>query len=725
MKSYEETLSWGRKAILLAAIVGLTAIISVSVNADSVAKGKRHIEPFNYKGVKLERGNLERQFTEVCEYYLRLPNDDLLKPYRQRAGKEAPGADLGGCYVGHNPFGQFLGGYARMYAATGDSVYKDKAITLMNGWAECIDPDGFFFVEKSPQLIPYYYEKMVGGLLDIYAYCGDKRAIEYLDRITTWAEKNMSRVRLYANPLTNDGGEWYTLSENLYRAYLLTGSKRYEDLAKVYEYRDYWDIFHDGKESEMYERPGWYHAYSHVNTFCGLGAGYLAEGDPYYIKALSNAYDFLQEMQCWTTGGFGPNESLLPKDKLVAMLDDAHNHFETQCGSWAGFKMTKYLISITGDARYGDWTEKLLLNGIGASIPMSGDGKPFYYSEYNTGGSEKRNINAQWPCCSGTRPQAVADYHDIIYYKDADGLYISQFTPSTVDMKIGTSNIKVTQETKFPESDTVLIKVKTDAEAEFTIKVRTPGWLAGPMKAWVNGEETDVTIDSKHWAVFNRTWADGDTLKLKLPMKLSVSKIDETKDYPAAIMYGPVTMAVRAIDTNPAGQIDFRNLDKAFIPAESDPLTWKLAVNPSIILRPFYVFKEGERYFLYLDPAKDITRTTYKSAKYSDGWMDFGTWMTANVPGASAEFQFTGKGIRLRYFKYDDAGRFEVVIDGKVVGIIDEYGPDRGEAAFRDFAGLEDIKHTLRLVLLPDKSDLSKGIFANIASFEIIDAAGQ
>lgn len=583
----------------------------------SVGYGQQRvkIETFNYRGVKLERGNLERQFTEVCEYYLRLPNDDLLKPYRQRAGKTAPGKDMGGCYVSHNPFGQFLGGLARMYAATGDIVYKDKAITLMTGWAECIEPDGFFFAEKNPQLIPYYYEKMVGGLLDIYEYCGDKQAIEYLDRITDWAEKNMSRVRLYANPLTNDGGEWYTLSENLYRAYLLTGNKRYEELAKVYEYRDYWNFFYEGKGMEIFTRPGWYHAYSHVNSFNGLGTGYLAEGDPYYIKTLINAYDYLQEYQCWATGGFGPNESLLPREKLIATLDNDTSHFETQCGSWAGFKMTKYLIKITGDARFGDWTEKLLLNGIGASIPMSSDGKVFYYSNYNTGSAQKCNINAQWTCCSGSRSEAVPDYHDIIYYKDAGGLYITQFTPSTISMNIAGSDVKVTQETRFPGSDTVLIKVKTDTQTEFSIKIRVPGWLASPMKAWVNGKETDVNVDSKHWAVFSRNWLDGDTLKIKLPMKLWVSRINKEKDFPAAIMYGPVAMAVRTIDSNPAGKIDFKNLDKVFMPSEGDPLTWKLTADPSVIIRPFYVFKEGERYFLYLDPSKDIPHTTHKSVK--------------------------------------------------------------------------------------------------------------
>ncbi len=574
------------------------------------AQQRAKIERFNYKGVKLEQGNLERQFTEVCEYYLRLPNDDLLKPYRQRAGKDAPGKDMGGCYISHNPFGQYLSGFARMYAATGDSVYKKKATTLMTGWAECIEPDGFFFAEKNPQIIPYYYEKMLGGLLDIYEYCGNNRAIEYLDQITDWAEKNMSRARLYANPLTNDGGEWYTLSENLYRAYLLTKNKRYEELAKVYEYRDFWNFFYQGKDTDFLAKPhpGWYHAYSHVNSFNGLGAGYLVEGDPSNIKALINAYDYLQEYQCLATGGFGPKECLIPKEKLIESLNRDTTHFETQCGSWAGFKMTKYLIQLTGNARFGDWTERLLINGIGASIPMSADGKVFYYSSYNTGGARKCNINAQWPCCSGTRAEAVSDYHDIIYYKDACSLYITQFTPSTVETNIDRSGIKVTQKTKFPESDVDLITVKTESSKKFAIKIRVPGWLSAPMKAWINGKETEVNIDSCRWAIFNRKWANGDVLKIKLPMNMWVSKINKNKDFPAAIMYGPVTMAIREMGSNPASKIDLKNLNEIFIPSEGDPLTWKLKTDPSVVLRPFYAFKENERYFLYLDPSISFPR---------------------------------------------------------------------------------------------------------------------
>ena len=697
--------------------MSLAAVASAGTTPE--LKGKRVIEPFNYHGVTLG-GSLRRQFDEVREYYLRIPNDDLLKPYRERAGKPAPGADLGGCYVSHNPFPQFLAGYSRMYAATGDRVYKDKAITLMNGWAECIEPDGFFFVEKNPGLVPYYYEKMVGGLLDVYAYCGDKKALDYLSRITDWAVKHISRVRQYANPIGNDGGEWYTLSENLYRAYLLTGDTKYRDFAKVWEYKEYWDFFAKTQGGDIFTKPGWYHAYSHVNTFNGLATAYMAKGDPAYLKTLKNAYDYLQENQCWATGGYGPNESLMPRDGLVKMLSEATNHFETQCGSWAGFKMTKHLISLTGDARYGDWTERLLLNGIGASIPMDGAGRVFYYSEYNTGGSAKRNIDAQWPCCSGTRPQAVSDYHDLIYFKDADNLYVNLLTESSVEWDRKGGRVVVSQNTRFPENNRVEITVAVSNPAQFGIRVRVPGWLAGPMKASINGKETTDKANSRHWAVFNRKWKDGDRLSLELPMKLWVSRIDPTRQYPAAIMYGPVALAVRSLGSNPATQIDLAHIETALIPSESEPLTWHLAPDPSVLVRPFYVFKEGERYFLYLDPSKEASWASYEAAKHSANWTDFGSWMTTSAPGSSAEHSFDGAGIRVHYFRYDDAGRFEVTIDDKVVGVLDEYGPKRGEPAFADYTGLTHGRHTIRFRLLPDKTPESKGVFANLSAFEAL-----
>jgi uncharacterized protein len=126
-----------------ATILGLTAVLAFAlpgVPAPALG-GKTVLQPFDYHGVTLDGGWLRQQVEEVRAYYLRVPNDDLPKPYRQRAGKPAPGADLKGVYVAHGMFGQFLSGLARLYAATGDPACQEKAQALMEGWAECIEPD--------------------------------------------------------------------------------------------------------------------------------------------------------------------------------------------------------------------------------------------------------------------------------------------------------------------------------------------------------------------------------------------------------------------------------------------------------------------------------------------------------------------------------------------------------------------------------------------------------
>ena len=55
---------------------------------------------------------------------------------------------------------------------------------------------------------------MLWGLLDAHFYCGNRQALFHLGRITDWAIKNLDRSRRVNDTAT----EWYTLSENLYRA---------------------------------------------------------------------------------------------------------------------------------------------------------------------------------------------------------------------------------------------------------------------------------------------------------------------------------------------------------------------------------------------------------------------------------------------------------------------------------------------------------------------------
>ena len=306
-----------------------------------------------------------------------------------------------------------------MHAATGDAACREKLNALINEWSLCIEPDGYFYSTKPPAPPHYIYEKMVGGLLDAHLYGGNPDALALLDRITAWAEKNLDHSNPYVFNTMAGITEWYTLSENLYRAYLITGQPRYRDYARSWEYTRYWDLFVEPGQDIFKPSPG-YHAYSHVNTLSGAAAAYAVTGQRRYLDIIRNAYDYLQAHQLYATGGYGPAERMVPDPLLLQYLDTMENHWETQCCSWAAFKLAKYLMSFTGDARYGDWIERLLINGIGATLPMSADGRVMYYAGHSLSGACKAHNMPPWACCAGTRIQAVADYNDLIFFKDRE-----------------------------------------------------------------------------------------------------------------------------------------------------------------------------------------------------------------------------------------------------------------------------------------------------------------
>ena len=704
-------------------ILGCAAILAAcgaasAEDVSAVDKGADVLKTFNYHGVRLHDSRMKMQFDEARDFYLHIPNDDLLRGYRLRVGRTAPGAELAGCYIGHNAFGQWLSGLVRMYAASGDAACKEKAEALMHGWAECLEADGFFFIEKDPQLPHYYYDKMVGGLVDLLVYCGTKEAESYLECITDWAIAHLDRTRPYARPTGRDGAEWYTLSENLYRAYEATGNTKYLDFAEVWEYTEYWDLL--WKKEDIFQHPmngGWYHAYSHLNCLSGLGAAYRVKGKGKYLETLKNAYDFFQDSQVYVTGGFGPNECLMPHEKLAEMLLETSNHFETQCGSWAIFKMCKYLIAFTGDARYGDWIEQMTLNGIGASIPMDPDGSVFYYSEYNLGGSAKKTM-APWACCTGTRPQALADIHDLVYFQGDQELYVNLFLSSDVTWECGGARIRVEQTTRFPEAPGTELRVETDAPKAFAIKLRVPGWLAARMAAAINGEAVEATVDGHGWAAFEREWKSGDTLSVMLPMSLGVSHLLKDREFPAALTWGPVALVARCAAGNPSAKFAFDDITACLEPVEGDPLNWRVKADEDVLVRPFYQMKKGERYFMYLDPSNPVTRVPRTAATFSANWIDFGGWHATPVVGSWLRYTFTGNRIGVLGQLYDDAGCLEVKVDDKIVGVIDQYGPHRGQPKRWDFSGLGDGQHTLVLTLLPDKAPESKGNYVNITAFE-------
>jgi uncharacterized protein len=593
--------------------IGLAAYVAQSPAA-STDSARARIEPFEYDGVRLLDSRWMRQIKENRDYYLGLANDDILKGFRQDAGLSAPGTTLGGwCERNTSPiFGQWLSGLARLSKATGDSQVRDKANYLLAEWGKTVKPNGDCGMRH------YAWEKLCCGLVDMHLYGENHQAMPLLEKVTDYAMKNFAHENVPANrlPHTNfsgSPGEWYTLAENLYRAYQVSGNPKFKAFAEVWLYPAYWNKFAD--TSTPQEAYG-YHAYSHVNTFSSAAMHYEVTGDPTHLRILRNAYDYLQQTQCYATGGYGPDERLLkPGGSLGRALESRQSTFEAVCGSWAGFKLSRYLMRFTGEARYGDWAERLLYNGVGAALPLTGRGRNFYYADYRVGGGMKVYRYDNFTCCSGSLIQCLADYHNLIYYKDPQSLYVNLYVPSEVTWNHQGNSLMIRQETEYPLSETSVLTIQSARSMEFPLRFRVPEW-ATDMSVKVNGTAANVKFVPASWATILRSWEDGDRVELRIPLRFRWQPVDSQHPHRAAVVRGPVVMAMdysflEPLFLPPRGD---EELNKALTPDNGEVVRDSPPPGPGVFevraadggklrrrIRPYYTFDENFPYLMYMD----------------------------------------------------------------------------------------------------------------------------
>ncbi len=579
----------------------LTQAVGASTIQDKEVASRNLLEPFDYRGVRLADSRWKEQYQATRDYYAGISEDDIMKGFRAAVGLPAPGKTLGGWCERNSStvLGQWLSGMARMYRATGDGAMREKAVRLVTEFAKTVKSDGDCGMRHYP------FEKLVCGLVDMQLYADHADSVHLLDRLVDWASQNFDRANVPATPSLWSGrpGEWYTLGENLFRAYRVTGNSKYKTFAEAWLYPQYWNKF--AATSDPPDAHG-LHAYSHVNTFSSAAMAYAVSGEPAYLKIIRNAYDFLQKRQCYATGGFGPIEHIVPSDgALGRALEYRPDDFETICGSWAGFKLSRYLMQFTGEARYGDWIERLLYNGVGAALPITTGGKNFYYADYRIAGGMKIYKRETYTCCSGTLIQCVADYHNLIYFRDSSSLYVNLYVPSEVVWSRPEGEVRLTQETHYPEDETVLLAVSLKQSANFSIKFRVPAWGQG-VSVKVNGTQADITCSPGTWAAVTRQWNSGDRLEIRIPLRFRMQPVDAQHPNWVAIVRGPVVYVLDAF----AHSQNFRLPE-----TDADLNKWMVADTPQGVfhvefpgggrvgskLFPFYAMGEVAPYKMYFD----------------------------------------------------------------------------------------------------------------------------
>ena len=604
MKAGTAAAAWlGRPAVLRALARGNEA-------------GKLSVPPvlsqFGYGDVELLEGPAREQFERNHAFYAALDEDALLKPFRERAGIAAPGEEMGGWYSwapiedidkrpnngfapGHS-FGQYLSGLSRDYAATGDKATQAKVHRLVQNFGPAIS-ENFWHENRFPA---YTYDKISIGMLDAYQFAGAQDALKVLDQTLDTVEKHLppggiSRAEQYQRPHLNESFCWdepYTIPENAFIAWQRGAGKRYRDLGVKFLANDwYYDPLAAG-ENVLPDK----HAYSHVNCLSSAMQAYMVLGDEKYLRAAQNGFRFLTTTQSFATGGWGPDENFRKpgSGEIGESLKKTHSSFETPCGSYAHFKITRYLTRATKDSRYGDSMERVFYNCILGARPIEKDGHGFYYSDYNNDGVKVYHPY-KWHCCTGTFSQVTADYGISAYFHDGDGVYVNLFVSSRLKWNRAGGRVLLTQRTEYPHRPQTEITVETEKQAEFPVYVRIPAWSGPKTRIAVNGKPVAVSPEPGKFAKVSRGWKTGDRIEVEFDMPLVLEPVDPQHPQVMALVHGP--LALFATGDGP-GTLRRQELLGA-APLAAGSTDWQVkTAGGTITMRPFTAIGD-EHYRLY------------------------------------------------------------------------------------------------------------------------------
>jgi uncharacterized protein len=594
---------------------GLATAALCTGTADNL-ETPRPLEEFSYGEVELAPSIAQTQFEQTQSVLMGLNEDSLLKPWRRRAGLPAPGPDLGGWYDevplvktesgGHgfapaHCFGQWLSALARGYAITHDSRTRAKLGRLLDLYGTTIS-SRFYANFRFPA---YNYDKMVIGLIDAHQFAGMPQAFGLLDRTTDAAlphlppqaldrgEPQRRWRRSVGEDITADYDESYTLPENLYLAGERGAGERYRTLAGRFLLDEtYFDPLSENKNV-----LDDHHAYSFCNALSSAMQAFLANGSRKHLRAASNGFDMVLA-QSFATGGWGPNESFIAPDSsgLYDSLTSTHRGFETPCGSYAHFKLARYLLRVTRDGRYGDSMERVFYNTILGAKPLQTDGQAFYYSDYHSVG-RKVYFADKWPCCSGTLPQVAADYRILTYFHDADGVFVNLYLPSTLHWisKDG-AQLALSQSGDYPVDSKIAMHLRASRSSRFALRLRIPAWsLPAEPLIRINGERAVAAIRDG-FVSLQRVWNDGDRIELEIALPLRLEAIDKNHPNTVALVRGPLVLF--AVADQPPALTKQQLLSAVQVSQQS---TWRANTNAGpLLLRPFSDIGDAQ-YSTYLN----------------------------------------------------------------------------------------------------------------------------
>ena len=317
------------------------------------------------------------------------------------------------------------------------------------------------------------------------------------------------------------------------------------------------------------------HAVRANYLYAGAADLFLETGDTNLWRPLAQIWTNVVTEKMYITGGCGALYDGAAPDaardqKNITRVHQAYGrnfqlpnitaHNET-CANIGNALWNWRMFLATGAAKYMDVVELELYNAILSGMAL--DGTNFFYTN-PLRVTDPLPVALRWSrqrvpfvssfCCPPNLVRTIAESADYAYAKSADQIWVNLYGASRLVTKLTNGEtVQLAQETEYPWSGRVRIRIIACGEKEFALRLRIPGWAAGATVR-VNRRPAENAAQENYFEI-RRTWAPSDVVDLDLPMPVRLMEahplVEETLNQ-LAVQRGPVVYCLESTDL-PAG----------------------------------------------------------------------------------------------------------------------------------------------------------------------------
>lgn len=335
-------------------------------------------------------------------------------------------------------------------------------------------------------------------------------------RVPENKHKHIDALSDFAGHGVHYSWEGTLLCDPVARLYEITGKKKYlkwsQWVVGNIDKWSGWDAFSrldsvaDGKLGVDKLQP-YVHSHTFQMNFMGFLRLYRITGDKTLLRKVAGAWDDIRERQMYITGGVSVAEHY--EHDYVKPLSG--NIVET-CATMSWMQLTQMLLELTGETKYADAMERLMLNHVFAAQDCE-TGVCRYHTAPNGDKPSGHHGYFHGPdCCTASGHRIISLLPSFLYAENKGNFYINQYL--SANYTGDDFSFEVTG--NYPESETVEITVSTGG-VQKNLHLRIPAWCKQP-RVSVNGE-AQTGVQPETYFILNRKWEKGDKVTLTFPME--------------------------------------------------------------------------------------------------------------------------------------------------------------------------------------------------------------